>query len=137
MKYFIYKFFNNNNSNISYFIYMYQGDILSESRSAKLVVVFVVAIAAFGVGSIAAISTGGIFGLDLLSFTNNSHDNSSNPFSLDMDNSFSKSLSSSNNYYSLSNNNNSNNKNNNNGNGDSADDGSGSGNNQRDSTKTN
>ncbi|RBQ22950.1 hypothetical protein ALNOE001_13430 [Candidatus Methanobinarius endosymbioticus] len=71
---------------------------MSESRSAKLVVVFIIAVVAFGFGSIAAVSTGGIFGLDLLGFYNNSsEDNSTNPFSLEMTNDSSEYYDSSNN----------------------------------------
>lgn len=77
---------------------------MNESRSAKLVVVFAVAIVAFCLGSLVAVSTGGIFGLNLLDFANgSSDDNSSNPFSLEMINESYDSLSFSNSYLSCNN----------------------------------
>lgn len=63
------------------------GEIMSESKSAKFVVVFILAIIAFGISSVVAFSTGGLIGTNLLNFDDDSNyieDNSPNPFALEL-----------------------------------------------------
>lgn len=114
---------------------------MSESRLAKVIVIFIVAFVAFGFSSVAGFSTGGLFGIDLFNLNNDSGDtNSSNPFSFEVSNNSNYDSASSNNYQTTNdqsdsnsnsnngnssdnNNNNNNNQNNNNNNGNDNGDG--------------